>query len=78
LSDCQYFYERALKALARRGFVRGRAQTAEEFLAGVSDTGLRRLFAAVIQAYNAARFGGDGGAERRLPELVAELEHPRA
>ena len=74
VSDCRYFYERALKALARRGFARRKTQTAEELLAGVSDAGLRRLFAGVIEAYNAARFGGDGRAERRLPELVSELE----
>ena len=78
VADCRYFYERALAILARRGFKRGSAQTAEEFLSSVSDAGLRRLFGGVIEAYNAARFGGDGEAERRLPELVRELEKVRA
>ncbi len=74
VSDCRYFYERALRALARRGVRPAKTQTAEELLEAVPDTGLRTLFARVIEAYNAARFGGDGAAERRLPDLVSELE----
>jgi hypothetical protein len=73
-SDCRYFYERALEALARRGFKRRNTETAEEFLSSVSDASLQRVFSAVIAAYNAGRFGGDGDAERRLPDLVNELE----
>ncbi|MCB1020820.1 MAG: DUF3488 domain-containing protein [Bryobacterales bacterium] len=74
VNDCRYFYERALAILEKRGFKRGKAQTAEEFLSGISDTSLRGLLEAVIRAYNAARFGGDGEAERKLPGLVRELE----
>jgi len=77
ISDCRYFYERALRALARRGVVRARAQTAEELLGRIPDASLRGLFASIIQAYNAARFGGDGAAERRLPELVSAIERIR-
>jgi transglutaminase-like putative cysteine protease len=77
-SDCRYFYERALRTLARRGYVRRQTQTAEEFLSTIPDTSLRNMLGAVIDSYNAARFGGDAAAERRLPDLVGELERVKA
>ena len=77
MSDCRYFYDRALKALARRGFVRGKTQTAEELLLTVSDTRLRQIFRRVVNCYNAGRFGEDGASERELPALVNELERAK-
>ncbi len=72
--DCTLLYNRALRVLARRGFVRQPWQTPEEFLRVVEPRERRRLFADLTAAYERARFGGDAGAARRLGPLVRALE----
>ncbi len=70
-------YERALKALAKRGFSRTEQQTAEEFQETIGDRRLRGLMRRITTAYNSARFGADREAGRRLPKLVDALERLR-
>lgn len=71
------YYERAVKALAKRGVSRAPDRTAEEFQEEIADARLRGLMRQVTAAYNAARFGGDAEAENRLPDLVRALERTR-
>jgi len=65
---------RALRALARRGYARGAAQTPGELARSLPQGETRRRFEHVLRSYEAARFGGNREAERRLPTLVRELE----
>jgi len=69
-----YFYELALRALARRGFRRQPWQSAEELAVSIPDRRIRELFLAATRAYNASRFGRDAAAEKALPGLVRALE----
>ena len=75
--DCSYLYERAVAFLKRRGYRRQAWQTAEEFVESVEAGELRRLMSGINAAYNAARFGEDRVAMRRLPDLVSALERGR-
>ena len=75
--DCSYLYERAVAFLKRRGYRRQAWQTAEEFVESVEAGGLRRSMRGINAAYNAARFGEDRVAMKRLPDLVSALERGR-
>ena len=77
ISDATYFYEQALRILERRGFIRRRTQTADEFAESVQEPQLRGLVQQVTKAYNRARFGHDRREERRLPQLVEALDRSR-
>jgi hypothetical protein len=72
-NDCSYVYERALEILRRQGFRREAWQTAEEFARSIDSALLRGRWEEVARLYNAARFGGDLHAARRLPSVVTSL-----
>lgn len=73
VADCSFLYQRAIRVLERRGFARSPWQTAEEYAASIGPPGLRSLLTEINAAYNAARFGRDGAAERQLPGLIQAL-----
>jgi protein-glutamine gamma-glutamyltransferase len=75
--DCSFLYRRAIRVAQNRGFPRQEWQTPEEFAASIRPPALRELVGQITAAYNAARFGQDADAERRLPELVQALEKSR-
>ena len=75
--DCTYLYNRAVTFLKRRGHRREPWQTAEEFATSLQLAELRGLMARITAVYNAARFGDDARAMKRLPALVATLERGR-
>lgn len=74
VTAASYFYELALRALARRGVRRQPWQSAEELASSIADERVRALFVKATNAYNASRFGLHAESERRLPELVRALE----
>jgi hypothetical protein len=76
-NDCSYLYERALEILRRQGFRRDDWQTAEEFARSIDSALVRGRWEEVARLYNAARFGGDADAARRLPGLVMSLQRAR-
>ena len=71
--DCSYVYQRALEILRRQGFRRESWQTAEEFAHSIDSALVRGRWDEITLHYNAARFGGDIDAARRLPSLVMSL-----
>ena len=80
--ECSLLYRRALGRLERRGFIRPRWQTPEEFAVGLtaprapgapSAEGVA-LLRELTAVYNLARFGGNAEAARRLPRLVRSCE----
>ena len=73
-SDCSYLYAKALAVLQRQGFRRENWQTAEEFARSIDSALLRGRWEEITLSYNAARFGADAEAARRLPGLVAALQ----
>ena len=75
--DCSFLYRRAIRVAEKRGFPRQAWQTPEEFAASIRPPALRELVSQITAVYNAARFGRDTEAERRLPELVQALEKSR-
>jgi hypothetical protein len=75
--DCSFLYQRVMRVLQRRGFRKEKWQTAEEFLAAIEPPEISRLLNEITAVYNAARFGRDSDAERRLPGLVQALERRR-
>jgi hypothetical protein len=75
--DCSFLYRRAIRVAEKRGFPRQEWQTPEEFAATIRPPALRELVGQITSVYNAARFGRDTEAERRLPELVQALEKSR-
>jgi hypothetical protein len=75
--DCSFLYRRAIRVAEKRGFPRQEWQTPEEFAASIRPPALRELIGQITAVYNAARFGRDTEAERRLPELVQALEKSR-
>jgi hypothetical protein len=75
--DCSFLYQRVMRVLQHRGFRKEKWQTAEEFLAAIEPPEISRLLNEITAVYNAARFGRDRDAERRLPGLVQALERRR-
>ena len=76
-NDCSYVYQRALEILRRQGFRRDEWQTAEEFARSIDSALVRGRWEEVVRLYNAARFGGDADAARRLPSRVISLQRAR-
>jgi transglutaminase-like putative cysteine protease len=68
------WYERMAKYLARRGFLKSEAQTAQEFAATIEDKRLRTPVARFTDAYSSARFGNSPDDARKLPDLYEEVE----
>ncbi len=68
------WYQRMVRALARRGFKKPAAQTAQEFLKKIEDSRLREPVARFTQVYESARFGNSAEDVKRLPELCEEVE----
>jgi hypothetical protein len=73
-SDATLLYQRALKALTRRGIEKQGCDTAGEFARSLEPSELGRLMGEITGLYNRLRFGGDAGAAARMFELVARLE----
>jgi transglutaminase-like putative cysteine protease len=73
LHDCTLLYTRALRRLARLGFVRQPWQTPGEFARHIEPVERRRLVAELTALYTRARFGGDAEAARRLAPLIRQL-----
>lgn len=72
--DARYFFERALRALEKRGLTRQGHQTGEDIAATLAEPTLAQAFRGVLHCYNAARFGADRRAEAILPRLVRDFE----
>ena len=68
------WYQRMARSLARRGFEKPAAQTAQEFVKKIEDSRLREPVARFTQVYESARFGNSAEDVRRLPELYEEVE----
>ncbi len=68
------WYQRMARALARRGFEKPAAQTAQEFVKKIEDSRLREPVARFTQVYESARFGNSAEDVKRLPELYEEVE----
>jgi hypothetical protein len=67
------WYERTLRALARKGFRKSPVQTPEEFLRSISDQDLREPISRLTEHYERARFGASPEDAARLPELFEEV-----
>ena len=64
------FYNRMARLLARQGYHRSPQQTAEEFIAVISETELRTAVSEFTTAYQEARFGASTAVAQRLPGLL--------
>jgi len=73
-SDATLLYQRALKALGRKGVEKQTWVTAGEFARSLSGTDNGRLVSEITGLYDRLRFGGDAQAAARMFELVARLE----
>jgi hypothetical protein len=65
------------RSLARRGWPRAPAQTAEEFVLTIEDPQLRRSVEAFIERYQRARFGQSVEDAQQLPELYESIRSGR-
>lgn len=74
VQDCTLLYTRALRLLARRGFLRQPWQTPDEFARIIEPQERRRVFAEFTSLYTRARFGADLDAARRLAPMIRSLE----
>jgi transglutaminase-like putative cysteine protease len=74
VDDTRYFFQRALKALEKRGTKCAPHETGEDVADHLVEPRVERAFRAVLASYNAARFGADRRSEISLPQLVRELE----
>ena len=73
-SDATMLYQRALRALSRRGVDKQAFVTAGEFAHSLGTTESGRLVAEITNHYDRLRFGGDPTAAARMFELVIQLE----
>ncbi len=71
--DRRKLFERGLQVLEKKGFRRQPHETAEELEARLPPGDLSNAFAALLGAYNAARFGDDHRAQTQLPALLQRL-----
>ena len=71
------WYERTLRALAKRGFRKRPAQTPEEFLRSIEDGKLREPISRLTEHYERARFGNSSEDAAQLPELFEEISGKR-
>jgi hypothetical protein len=67
------WYERMIRAMAKRGWSKKAVQTPAEFLDGIQDSAMRMKVARFTFHYEAARFGDSPGDARQLPELFREI-----
>jgi hypothetical protein len=71
-------FERALRALEKRGFPRGDAETGRELavrVRGAGDPGAP-AFAELVELYYAARFGGTAAPPGELERLATQVARP--
>jgi hypothetical protein len=73
-SDATLLYQRALRALRRRGIDKQSWVTAGEFAKSLGASEIGRLVGEITALYNRLRFGGDAHAAARMFELVTRLE----
>ena len=69
------WYERALRALAKRGLRKSPIQTPAEFVRSIPDEVIREPISRLTEHYERARFGGSPEDAARLPELFEEVTH---
>jgi hypothetical protein len=74
IGDATLFYNRMLKLLKRRGYQKPACCTPYEFACSLPPSELSMLVVQFTSAYNALRFGGEGGAAPRLSALLEQLE----
>jgi protein-glutamine gamma-glutamyltransferase len=67
------WYERALRALGKKGLQKSPAQTPDEFLRSIVDPNLREPVSRLTEHYKRARFGESPQDAARLPELFEEI-----
>jgi len=68
------WYQRMIRAVARKGVSRAAAQTPREFVERIDDARLRTPVACFTEVYESARFGNSTEDVRRLPELYEQVE----
>jgi len=68
------WYHKMTRVLAKRGFKKPTAETAQEFVRKIADTRLQEPVARFTVVYESARFGNSADDARRLPELYEEIE----
>jgi hypothetical protein len=74
VGDATLFYNRMLKLVKRRGYQKPACFTPYEFACSLPPSELSMLVVQFTSAYNALRFGGEGGVAPRLSALLEELE----
>ena len=70
------WYERMIRRVARKGWRRLPAQTAEEFAASIEDASVRESVKRFTVRYESARFGGSAEDANFLPQLYEEISDP--
>jgi hypothetical protein len=71
------WYERTLRALAKRGFRKSPIQTPTEFVRSIPNEVFREPVLRLTEHYERARFGDSPQDAARLPELFEEITHAR-
>jgi protein-glutamine gamma-glutamyltransferase len=77
-AQAQGAFQRALKALERRGHARGTAETGRELAVRVARAGdpAAQQFSSLVELYYAARFGGDAVPPAELDRLAQQVQRP--
>jgi hypothetical protein len=77
-AQAQGAFQRALKALERRGHARGAAETGRELALRVERAGDpgAQPFSSLVELYYRARFGGVEVAPEELERLAAQVQRP--
>jgi transglutaminase-like putative cysteine protease len=73
VSAAALLYQRMTQRLARSGYPRPAAQTAEEFAAQIAEAPLREAVLRFIAEYQHARFGASSSAAETLPGLLEQV-----
>ena len=68
------WYERMASVLARRGILKSKTQTPQEFVRIIADEPLRQRLERFTAVYESARFGNSADDARRLEECYDEVE----
>ena len=71
------WYERTLRALAKRGLRKSPVQTPTEFVRSISNEAVREPISRLTEHYERARFGDSPEDAARLPELFDEVTSAR-
>jgi hypothetical protein len=69
------WYERTLRALAKRGLRKSPVQTPAEFVRSIPDDVIRGPISRLTEHYERARFGDSPEDAACLPELFEEVTH---